>query len=61
MLDLELSTSMYSLSRVEGRGEATITDVVYSSKTTAEDEKPASDSKERYESLKVLYAAFIFN
>ena len=40
------------LCRVEGRGNATITDVVYSSKTTSEEEKP-SDFKEKYERLKV--------
>ena len=42
-----------SLYRVEGRGKAVITDVIYSSETSSEEEKPSSESKEKYEALKV--------
>ena len=44
------------LHRVEGRGKATITDVVYTSKTSSEDEKPPTESKDR---LKVLHSLCI--
>ena len=40
--------------RVEGRGGAVITDVIYSSETSSEEEKPSSQTKEKYESIKVL-------
>ena len=39
--------------RVEGRGSAVITDVIYSSETSSEEEKPSSQTKEKYESIKV--------
>ena len=40
--------------RVEGRGSAVITDVIYSSETSSEEEKPSSQTKEKYESIKVI-------
>ena len=40
--------------RVEGHGGAVITDVIYSSETRSEEEKPSSQTKEKYESIKVL-------
>jgi hypothetical protein len=39
--------------RVEGRGSAVITDVIYSSETSSEEEKPSSQTKEKYEGIKV--------
>ena len=39
------------ISRVEGKGKAVITDVIYSSKSTEEVQNPGS--KEEYEALKV--------
>ena len=41
------------LFRVEGRGNVVITDVIYSSETSSEEEKPSSQTKEKYESIKV--------
>ena len=41
-----------SLYRVEGKGKAVITDVIYSNKTTEEIQNPGS--KEEYEALKVI-------
>ena len=53
------STVLYMwlcLLRVEGRGSAVITDVIYSGETTysSGEEKPSSQTKEKYESLKVI-------
>ena len=46
----------YMLSfRVEGRGSAVITDVIYSSETSSEEEKPSSQTKEKYEGIKVVH------
>ena len=42
------------LLRVEGRGSAVITDVIYSSETSSEEEKPSSQTKEKYETMKVV-------
>ena len=39
--------------RVEGQGKAVITDVIYSSETTSEEQQPASGTKEEYATLKV--------
>ena len=41
--------------RVGGRGKAVITDIIYSSNETSseEAEKPSSESREKYDSLKV--------
>ena len=40
--------------RVEGKGAATITDVIYSSKERTEKEEAPSGSKEQYQAVKVL-------
>ena len=40
--------------RVEGRGSAVITDVIYSSETSSEEEKSSSQTKEKYEGIKVI-------
>ena len=39
--------------RVEGKGAATITDVIYSSKERTEKEEAPSGSKEQYQAVKV--------
>ena len=44
-----------SFFRVEGRGSAVITDVIYSSETSSEEEKPSSQTKEKYESIMVMH------
>ena len=41
--------------RVEGRGSAVITDVIYSSETSSKEEKPSSQTKEKYEGIKVVH------
>ena len=40
--------------RVEGCDKAVITDVIYSSETSSEEEKPASEIKEKYDSIQVI-------
>ena len=50
---LYISNALFCSYRVEGRGKAVITDVIYSSETSSEEEKPSSESKEKYEALKV--------
>ena len=47
-----------SPSRVEGTGNAVITDVIYSSKTISEEEQTATGSKEEYERMKVWSCNF---
>ncbi len=38
---------------MEGKGDAVITDVIYSSKTTSEEAESSTGSKKEYEALKV--------
>ena len=48
-----LAVSECCCPRVEGRGKAVISDVVYSSKTTPEEDHPSPGSMEDYEALQV--------